>query len=300
VAAAMAAAGQGVVADLRATQCHGKSAGLPAAQCNATLDLYDAAGGRKWKNCTRHSPCDCVMFTCALDSGTVYAVRAFGSPYATPDYFLDGTLPASLSAFVYLDGLNLRNGNLTGKLPALPFDNFYMISTCDLGLLSMHDGLNKFDCPFPDGVTKKCVNSTGKTHVKATDCTPTTPTPPTPAPAQRRRRAPPPLPPTPSTFLCEQDTGECHENPGGFLPEATCEASCKMPVACTGMSQFLPKDQCDAWQKLYAGTGGARWKQCNDSATDPCACYRRAGRDVYSPIGVVCYGLGDNEFIAEM
>ena len=46
-----------------ATPCTGNSTKLPAAQCEAWIDLYDSTSGDKWTGnavtCTRTDPCSC-------------------------------------------------------------------------------------------------------------------------------------------------------------------------------------------------------------------------------------------------
>ena len=41
---------------------------------------------------------------------------------------------------------------------------------------------------------------------------------------------------------------------------------------CTGSSQLLAPDQCDAWIDLYDATGGESWLACASLRTDPCSC----------------------------
>ena len=52
---------QGGVASMKWLQCTGMSAGLPAGECAAWIDLFDATGGTKWAHCggSRLDPCGC-------------------------------------------------------------------------------------------------------------------------------------------------------------------------------------------------------------------------------------------------
>ena len=81
--------------------CDGSSSGLPAAECNAWLTIYDTMDGKNWRGCSygRTDPCGyntCGLITCNNNHVTGMSL---GNNY------LRGSLPTSISDFTKLDYL---------------------------------------------------------------------------------------------------------------------------------------------------------------------------------------------------
>ena len=104
----MLLAGLGLCLGFPVETCDGKSAGLAPAQCNAWIDLFDAANGDDWFDCerTRTDPCSCNVGT---ESNSV-CDEAFTviANLVLPFNNMVGSLPASLSALVNVTMLELR------------------------------------------------------------------------------------------------------------------------------------------------------------------------------------------------
>jgi hypothetical protein len=190
----MLLAGLGLCLGFPVETCDGKSAGLTPAQCNAWIDLFDAANGDDWFDCerTRTDPCSCNVGT---ESNSV-CDEAFTviANLVLPFNNMVGSLPASLSALVNVTMLDVQDNHLVGPLPSLPWasmdlhlgDNRY----CQLygkGLTGVRQ--NAFDCPLPAAVLKlPCFKFGDQTPVTATDC------------------GPPPAPPPPrAKYKCESN-----------------------------------------------------------------------------------------------
>ena len=68
---------------------------------------------------------------------------------------------------------------------------------------------------------------------------------------------------------------------------------------CTGNSAKLAVEQCIAWGVFYDATGGAKWKNCNNSRLDPCSCTSIDGHPVCNDPGtaIVYVGFGSNNMV---
>ena len=120
-------------------------------------------------------------------------------PPLPPSHGWTGTLPSSMSQLTALQTIEVW-GNLSGLLPALPFDT---MSSCNFNDFDQPRGSVVFTCPLPPGA-EKC-NSGGLT------CTPA-PTPP-----------PSPL----VMYSCNAATGQCAEDPKGTQSPGECISTCK-------------------------------------------------------------------------
>ena len=183
-----------------ADACTGTSAGLPAAECSAWLDMYDGTGGPSWAHCSsnRLDPCSCGGLACT--DGHITGLD-LGSNN------MQGTVPVTLSAMTKLTILQLANNKLEGLLPALQFTQY--TAYCCL----QYDGSNHFACPLPPGADK--CNSCGTSIT----CTPP---PPTPVPTPISTPAP-----TPVMYSCDTTSGQCKLDPKGPLSPVDCIATCK-------------------------------------------------------------------------
>jgi hypothetical protein len=85
-----------------ADACTGTSAGLPAAECSAWLDLYDKNGGPSWAHCSsnRLDPCSCTWFGVVCTDGHITKLALYRSNMV-------GTVPVELSAMTKLTYLSL-------------------------------------------------------------------------------------------------------------------------------------------------------------------------------------------------
>jgi hypothetical protein len=81
---------------------------------------------------------------------------------------LTGSLPASLSAWKKVTGFSVSGNKFSGVVPALD-TNYGAMEYCYL--LDMN-ATNAFSCPFPQGVTEKCVRGGGHAELPITnaDC----------------------------------------------------------------------------------------------------------------------------------
>jgi hypothetical protein len=162
-----------IAATTAAATCTGLSAGLPAAECNAWLDLFDGTRGDFWKDCSSHRLDPCAAggeqdngVYCSRDNGHIESIILHSNN-------LNGTLATSLSAFTELTSLNLRFNSLRGSIPpalakltkltdlllqvnqfaglvpALPFAQYS--SYCCLQMHAVN--VNKFRCPLPPVLT---------------------------------------------------------------------------------------------------------------------------------------------------
>jgi hypothetical protein len=145
--------GRAITITAGADTCTGTSAGLPAAECSAWLDMYDGTGGPSWTICSssRLDPCSCSYVICT--DGHITEVGLENNN-------MEGTVPATLSAMTKMTFLYLNNNKLVGLLPAMPFAQY--TGYCCL----QYSGSNHFDCPLPPG-TDKC-NCGGQVNITCT------------------------------------------------------------------------------------------------------------------------------------
>lgn len=123
-----------------ATDCN--NADVPAAQCNALVDLYNATEGANWTTKTNwlddNTVCDWFGVQCEDlgDGDTVVSLNLFEND-------LDGTLPASLADLTDLKFLNMRENQIDPPLP-----NLGALSE----LISIDFSHNPLSGPFPSWI----------------------------------------------------------------------------------------------------------------------------------------------------
>ena len=113
-----------------ASKCTGLSGSLPADQCAAWADFFDATGGPNWTVRTRHfptglapcsrtDPCACI----AWDGGDIGVICATAGLMTTVQSVsltncnLQGQLPDSIGAWADLVAFSVSSNNLTGSVP---------------------------------------------------------------------------------------------------------------------------------------------------------------------------------------
>jgi Leucine-rich repeat (LRR) protein len=240
------------------TPCMGNSSKLDPAECGIWQKLFDEHNGRQWSHCShlRDDPCGCFWMDASLDAAEppLRGVNAgyFCDPSKWDDGHghiqgldlsrngLHGTLPSSLAKLSFLSNIILYGNKLTGKLPALPFDQYTKRGKLDIapwchldcksdpkGQCTDESGVpagdNDFACPLPSGAANKCKYGN----------------PPKQQGASCSGTAPPTPPPTP--------------------PPAT---SCPN----------LDAHECRIWQEFYDTHGADKWNHCKDKRDDPCSC----------------------------
>lgn len=174
------------------TACTNTSKVLPKDECDAWIDFHKATGGLDWNLCSasRTDPCGCRIpgskFVVDCDGGHITVIHlqnnglngtvpASVSAWVHMEFFyvdnnaLSGTLPPSMSKWTELTGFIVYGNALTGPLPELPYDK--MDRCVPLGAT----GANNFSCPLPQGVTSNCtIEQSGSLDLpmKNTSCTP--------------------------------------------------------------------------------------------------------------------------------
>ena len=179
------------------TGCTGASVNLKAEQCAAWGKFWDGAGGPNWggegEDCSKSDPCGCrhgvecgpktASSNCSLSdscdssitsislhssnlAGTISnAVGAFVD-IETFDVFgnrrLNGSLPASMSAWMKVKFFDVRGSNFNGALPVLNYRAMRQCVLCGAAVFGKAGCVrNAFSCPFPQGVTDKCQKFNG-------------------------------------------------------------------------------------------------------------------------------------------
>jgi Leucine-rich repeat (LRR) protein len=143
-----------VIKNCGACTCYGKSADLPAVECAAWQDLYDATNGPKWGSCSdlRSDPCSCSYssggYGVGCTGGYVTSINLAG------ENNLRGIIPSSLAKLSKMNTLILSSNHLTGLVPSLPFAQY----NTDSGRCVLDDAsdctepnCNHFKCPLPAG-----------------------------------------------------------------------------------------------------------------------------------------------------
>ena len=118
---------------------------------------------------------------------------------------LTGSLPASISAWKKVTGFWVYGNKFNGALPVL---NYGDMSDCYL--LDTFNPTNDFYCPWPQGLTEKCVktdSSGNNSPITNADCHGTAPPTPTPTP-----------------YACIDN--QCVARAGGSLSKGACAAMC--------------------------------------------------------------------------
>jgi len=143
---------------------------------------------------------------------------------------LTGNLPASMSEWKYVADFEVNANKFDGQLPAI---NYAAITHTDMSGCFLLDQpvTNRFSCPFPPGVTEKCLknNDGGWVPITNADCiSPTPPPKPTPKPTPPPPTPTPPPPPTlAGGYSCNATVGQCRADPLGNETAAGCIGSCK-------------------------------------------------------------------------
>jgi hypothetical protein len=98
--------------------CTNVSAGLPARECRAWLDLYDSTAGSGWTQCSDHrrDPCGCAKVTCVSPSNGMHG-RLHVQQIELSGSRLFGSIPASIAQLDHLALLWLPHNHLTGSVP---------------------------------------------------------------------------------------------------------------------------------------------------------------------------------------
>ena len=112
-----------------ATICTGASGGLPADQCRAWADFFDATGGPNWTGpcseqgqcrvCSRTDPCACRENYASGDIGVICATGLMPTVHSVSltNCNLQGQLPDSIGAWADLVTFSVSSNNLTGSVP---------------------------------------------------------------------------------------------------------------------------------------------------------------------------------------
>ena len=115
---------------------------------------------------------------------------------------LTGNLPASMSEWKYVADFEVNANKFDGQLPAI---NYAAITHTDMSGCFLLDQpvTNRFSCPFPPGVTEKCLknNDGGWVPITNADCH------------------------VPPTFYACIDN-QCVARAGGSLSKGACAATC--------------------------------------------------------------------------
>lgn len=203
-----------VAAAVGPTTCTGLSKNLPAEQCAAWAEFFDAVGLADSSMCERdrNDPCNCPAGPEA--SGVCDKTHAVITSIAFGFAGLSGTLPASMVHLRNLSYFNVAGNALTGPLPDLPWGNHDFhgdIFDCLLytTVSDTRARTNAFDCPLPSKVLElpcMLVSSHGVRAVTANDCGP----------------APPPAPKA-KKYTCTNSKCEPHET---GVSQKKCEQAC--------------------------------------------------------------------------
>ena len=113
-----------------AIKCTGASGRLPANQCAAWADFFDATGGTNWTGpcseqgqcrvCSRTDPCTCREKYASGDIGVICATAGLMTTVQSVKLTkcnLQGQLPDSIGAWADLVTFSVSSNNLTGSVP---------------------------------------------------------------------------------------------------------------------------------------------------------------------------------------
>ena len=144
-----------------ASSCTGSSAGLPANQCAAWIDFYDATAGATWLKCadTRTDPCACKGWqdstaTCAnIVSRRERIAAAKEGRAATTSWTIEkielyacnlkGSLPESILAFEDLASFDVSSNALGGTIP-MGVTGWATLRSFDIGNCNFVGGLPRY------------------------------------------------------------------------------------------------------------------------------------------------------------
>jgi hypothetical protein len=141
------------IAVVTTTACTGSSAGLPDAECNAWLNLFDhTQGARQWNFCNKNrlDPCACCFPPmgpmCDTKAHTVVTCNANHIvKLALGGNNLNGLIPASLGNLSELETMYMQDNSLTGTIPE-SLGNLKMLTILQLGG-------NYLKGPIPESIT---------------------------------------------------------------------------------------------------------------------------------------------------